>query len=96
MKVFGVGAVKSSSFSANNMFFGTGIAQIQLKRLQHGGFQSDKLFRRNAIEVPQTLGICCPYIVLNIFERNEYIEPFRQDEHIVKLQHCYFAGNGRK
>ena len=46
-----------------------------------GGFQSDKLFQRNAIEVPQTLGICCPYIVLNIFERNEYTESSGKDEY---------------
>ena len=71
LKIFGVGAVKISSFSANNMLLGTRIAQIQLKRLKHGGFQSDKLFQRNAIKGPKTLGICCPSIVLNIFERNE-------------------------
>ena len=78
------------------MLLGAGIAQIQLKRVQYGSFQSDKLFQRNAIEVPQTLGICCPYIVLNIFERNEYTEPFKKDEYTVKLQHFYFAVNGEK
>ena len=64
--------------------------------LQHGGFQSDKFFQRNPIEVPQTLRICCPYIVPNNFDRNECTEPFRKDDHIVKLQYFYFAVNGRK
>ena len=72
------------------------MAQTQLKGFNMEFFNRDKLFQRNAIEVPQTLGICCPYIVLNFFERNEYTEPFRKDEYTVKLQHFYFAANGKK
>ena len=95
MKIFGVGAVKNSSFSANNMLLGTGIAQIQLKRLQHGDFQSDKLFQSNAIEVPQILGMCCLNIFLNIFERNENTKPFTKDEYTFKLQLFYFVVNSK-